>query len=141
MKRISAVFLLLILLAAFVPCSLMSQNQKSGSSGQQYPSSFMISKADLQGLKGLKLHSVIDNKNNRYLDGSIVVASTRNGDMQFIKIKMAFFLKAFLNIQVNGKDSTQVFITSDDKSVFYKGHPEKENWVMIKCSEDEIVSE
>jgi hypothetical protein len=141
MKRISAGFLFLFLMAVLSPANLYSQNKSTTSGEQQYPASFLISKAELQGLQALKVHTVIDNKGNRFLDGSIVVANTRNGDMQYIKIKSAFFRKGYLNIQVNGKDSTQVFVTSDDKSVFYKGRVEKENWVLIKCSEDEIVSE
>ena len=141
MKQISAGFLFSILLSVLTPVSLFSQSKKSGSTEQAAPSSFLISKAELQELISLKVHSVIDNKNNRYLDGSIVVNNTSNGDMQFVKIRLAYFRKGFLNIQVNGKDSTQVFITSDDKSVFYKGRVEKENWVLIKCTEDEIVSE
>ncbi len=140
MKKITTGFLFLILLAVLSPAGLYSQKSNS-TTEQQYPGSFLISKADLQKLQALKVHSVIDNKANKFLDGSIVVASTRNGDMQYIKIKSAYFRKGYINIQVNGKDSTQVFVTSDDKSVFYKGRVEKENWVMIKCDEDEIVSE
>jgi hypothetical protein len=141
MKRIYTGLLFLFLLAAFSPFSAFSQNSKTQRTGQDYPSSFLISKTEMQEIIAMKVHSVIDKKKNRYLDGSIVMNNTRNGDMQFVKVRLAFFRKAFLNVQVNGKDSTQVFITSDDKSVFYKGSLEKENWVMLKCEEDEIVSE
>jgi hypothetical protein len=141
MKKFTLGIFLCSLFAILLPGTGNAQTDRNKVTEQKYPSSFLISKTDLQQLLSLKPHSVIDKKANKYLDGGIVMTSTKNGDMQLVRIKLAFFLKAFLNIQVNGTDSTQVFIVSDDKSVFYKGHPEKENWVMIKCEEDEIVSE
>ena len=141
MKKLTLGLLLCLLAALFFPHTAAAQNNKSKTTEQKYPASFLISKADLQELLALRQHSVVDKKSNKFLDGSIVMTSTKNGNMQYVRVKLAYFLKAFLNIQVNGADSTQVFIVSDDKSVFYKGRMEKENWVMIKCEEDEIVSE
>jgi hypothetical protein len=117
-----------------------SEKNRSGNTDKN-PASFLISKSDLNALLGLKVHEVIKNKNNRFLDGGIIMANTKNGDMQFVKVRLSYFRKAFLNIQVNGTDSTQVFILSEDKSVSYKGSIETENIVMLKCDEDEIISE
>lgn len=67
--------------------------------------------------------------------------NTLNGDIRFLRIKLDYFKNAFLMIQVNGEYSTQVFILSEDKSVFYKGTIGEKAVVMTKCSEDDIVSE
>ncbi len=132
---------LLLAVIMFLTLPMVFGQDKSNKGANEYPSSFLISLVDVKDLLGRKVYEVIKNKNNKYLDGGIIMANTKNGDMQYLKLKLAYFRKAFLNIQVNGTNSTQVFITSDDKSIFYKGTLEKENAVMIKCSEDEIISE
>ena len=92
-------------------------------------------------LFNLKIKEVLSLKENQYLDKAQVMMNTKNGDMTFLKLKLSYFPKSNLMIQVNGSYTTQIFIMSDDKSVFYKGKIEKENIVLKKCAESEIVSE
>jgi hypothetical protein len=135
----------LVLMLFFASPVAYSQNKNSEKNQvettDKNPASFLISKTDLNALLGMKVNEVIRNKNNRFLDGGIIMANTKNGDMQFVKVRLSYFRKAFLNIQVNGADSTQVFVLSEDQSVSYKGSIESENIVMLKCDEDEIISE
>ncbi len=123
--------------------NLAAQNsKKSGSMApQKYPVSFTISKTDFDNLFSKKPKEVLSSKNNKYLDKSSVLMNTLNGDTKFMKIKLNYFPNAFLMVQVNGEYSTQIFILSDDKSVFYKGRQEKGSVIMTKCNEDDIVSE
>ena len=70
------------------------------------------------------------------------MVSTQNGDMKFLKLKLSYFKNAYLLIQVSGKDSKQIFLMTDDKSVFYTGRLDQKNNVLMKqCDEDDIVSE
>lgn len=108
---------------------------------KKYPESFVISKPVFDELFNLKIKEVLSLKENQYLDKAQVMMNTKNGDMTFLKLKLSYFPKSNLMIQVNGSYTTQIFIMSDDKSVFYKGKIEKENIVLKKCAESEIVSE
>jgi len=109
---------------------------------QKHPVSFTISKTTFDRLFSFKEDALIDEKTNKYLDQSLLVLNTLNGDMKFLKLKLKYFDNAFLVIQVNGAFTTQIFIMSDDKSVFYKGSfGNNNNIVMTKCYEDDIVSE
>ncbi len=76
-----------------------------------------------------------------YLHKSTLLLNTKTGDMQLIKVKLAYFAKAYLMIQFSGTNSTQIFIVSDNKSVFYKGKQDKDVIIMTKCKEDDIVTE
>ena len=140
MKSIST---FLILIFAQGLNSLFAQKSKTPSpkNTTKYPASFTISKGDFDALFQIKAKQQIVSKENKYLDKSVMFVNTKNGDTKFMKIKLTYFPKAYLMIQVNGGFSTQVFILSDDKSVFYKGQLEKNNYLLNKCSEDEIVSE
>ena len=67
--------------------------------------------------------------------------NTKNGDMQLLRIRLNYFPKALLMVQVNGEYSTQVYITSSSKTLSYKGKIEKDRVLLTKCNRDEIVSE
>jgi len=120
---------------------LRAQSTKAKTTSTAYPAAFTISKAEYDQLFAAKVNTLISDKKNKYLDKAMLQMSTASGDMRFLKLKLSYFKNAFLLVQVNGSYSTQVFILSDDKSVFYKGNFEKGNVVMSKCSEDDIVSE
>lgn len=105
------------------------------------PTSFTISKSDFDLLFSKKAKDVLEYKNNKFLDKSAVEMNTLNGDMKFLKLKLSYFPNAFLMAQINGEYSTQIFILSDDKSVFYKGRIDRGIVTMTKCNEDDIVSE
>lgn len=107
----------------------------------EYPKSFSILKNEFNSLFTYKANEVIVEKQNKYLNNSILLMNTKNGDMKFLKIKLNYFKNSFLLVQVNGEFSTQIFVMSDDKSVFYKGKIESEKILLTKCTEDEIVSE
>lgn len=120
-----------------------AQTKKASKAAQakHYPATFTINTTDFEKLFSYKINEVVASKTNAFIDKAVLLMSTKNGDMKFLKLKLAYFKNAFLLVQVNGSYSTQVFVMSDDKSVFYKGHFEKNNVMMLKCSEDEIVSE
>jgi hypothetical protein len=111
------------------------------SNSNQFPKSFIITKANFDQLFLLKKGDQVVNTTNKYLQGSSLLMNTKNGDMKFLNLKLNYFKNANLMIQVNGTASTQAFIQSADKSVFYKGRFENENLVMEKCQENEILSE
>lgn len=136
--------LLTILLFTSFTIQAVAQKQKKTISKQtasKQPANFIISKSEFDQLFTKKTNDVLVTKNNKYLDKSTVLMNTVNGDTKFLKIKLNYFPKSFLMVQVNGAYSTQVFILSDDKSVFYKGRLDKGMVTMTKCNEDDIVSE
>lgn len=133
---------LLLLISFCIP--LDAQKKKTQTAKQasvKNPTTFVISKTDFDQLFAHKGNELIASKTNKYLDKSTVQMNTVNGDTKFMKIKLAYFPKSYLMIQVNGDYSTQVFVLSDDKSVFYKGKMDKGTVTMTKCNEDDIVSE
>ncbi|WP_317899916.1 hypothetical protein [Aurantibacillus circumpalustris] len=105
------------------------------------PATFTISKTDYNNLFSKQSNETITGVQNKYLTNSTVLMNSLNGDMKFMKIKLDYFKNSFLMIQVNGGYSTQIFILSDDKSVFYKGSIDNGVVTMTKCNEDDIVSE
>ena len=108
--------------------------------GEKQPATFTISKTDFEFLLKQEEGSSLSVK-NPYLRNGKVIMKSRNGDITFIRVQLDYFPAAELLVQVNGEYSTQVFIMTRDKSLFYKGTVEKERVLMTKCSEDEIVSE
>lgn len=108
---------------------------------KSYPEKFTIKEHELKALFSYRPGEKVSKRTNKFLAKGIVLANTRNGDVRFLRLKLVSFQNAYLNVQINGTFSTQVFIVSDDKSVFYKGKMEKSNWIMTKCDEDEIISE
>lgn len=142
--KLNSFKLLAVLLFMSFTFQVLAQKQKKASVKQtvaKHPASFIISRADFDQLFTKKNNDVVLTKTNKYLDKSTVLMNTLNGDTKFLKIKLHYFTKAYLMVQVNGEYSTQVFILSDDKSVFYKGRVDKGSVTMTKCNEDDIVSE
>lgn len=142
--KLNSFKLLAVLLLTSFTIPVAAQTQKKASSKQtvtKQPASFIISKTEFDQLFTKKSNAILTTKSNKYLDKSTVLMNTLNGDTKFLKIKLHYFAKAYLIVQVNGEYSTQVFILSDDKSVFYKGRLDKGILTMTKCNEDDIVSE
>lgn len=108
---------------------------------RSFPETFVIKQKEIDKLFLHKPGTRLSARGNKYLSKGIILVNTKNGDIKYLKLQLNSFKNAFLNVQVNGTFSTQVFIASDDKSVFYKGRVEKGQWLMKKCDEDEIVSE
>lgn len=135
----------LLAVVLFFSCNyeLAAQTKSSLAKKQvnKYPVTFSILKKDFDNLFNQKLNTVIKLSENKYLNNSTMQMNSLNGDIRFLRIKLNYFPRAFMLVQVNGVYSTQVFIMSEDKSVFYKGTIEKNQVLMSKCAEDEIVSE
>lgn len=106
-----------------------------------YPETFTIAKADFDSFFNYRVNGVIKTPSNQYTDKAVLLLNSKNGDMQLLRLKLSYFPKSYLMIQVNGVHSTQVFLMSDDKSAFYKGKVNKEKVTLTKCKEEEIVSE
>ena len=124
--------------------SLVAQNKKTKSAKRPadiYPASFVITKEELGKLLSLKNNESLVYPANKYIDKSLILMSTKNGDMKFLKAKLNFFANSSLLVQVNGEYTTQIFIMSKDKSVFYKAKADRDKFILNKCTEDEIVSE
>lgn len=133
---------MLLLAALILGFGSQAQNkQKQKTKTNIYPQSFSIGVDELDRLMNTDARNVLSFPKNTYINQSTVELNTKNGDMHFIKLKLAYFAKSYLLIQENGVYSTVVFIMSDDKSVFYKGKRSKDGLNMTKCAEDDIVSE
>jgi len=129
------------LIVSSISVTAQTKKNKPAGNNKNYPAAFTIQKSEFEKLFSYKTNEPVADKANKYLDNSVLLMNTKNGDMKFLKLKLGYFKNAFLLVQVNGTFSTQVFVMSSDKSVFYKGQFEKGNVVMSKCSEDDIVSE
>jgi hypothetical protein len=138
-------FIKLLFAFFFVTAVLNSHAQTSRAKQvkniKNHPTTFLITKAEFDDLFAGKINEPVRSSSNKYLNKSVLLMNTLNGDMKFLKLKLDYFKNAFLMVQVNGEYSTQIFILSEDKSVFYKGRIEKDNVLMTKCNEDDIVSE
>lgn len=137
LRGLSALFLLFLSVAT----SAQPKNNSLTSASGNYPESFSIQKPELDALLASAPEAVVNIQSNKYLHQALVVMNTKNGDMTFLKLQLSYFKNALLTVQVNGSFSTQVFILSSDKSIFYKGRFEKDLLIMTKCNEDDIVSE
>lgn len=139
-------FLKLIVFTLLLSSGIESQAQSNKNISRKiiktdYPETFTINKSDFDELFTKKANTNLDLGSNKYLDKSTIEMNTLNGDIKFLRIKLNYFTNAYLLVQINGVYSTQVFVMSKDKSVFYKGKIEKDLVIMTKCGEDEIVSE
>ena len=139
MKQLYALMLLFIFM--FSGLNAQSKKVNSKKTTTKYPESFTISKADYDRLFTLKENESIKTAGNKYLDKAVLELHSNNGDMQLLRIRMNYFPKSNLMIQVNGEHSTVVFLLSDDKTISYKGKLIKEVLTLVKCSREEIVSE
>jgi hypothetical protein len=132
---------LLTLLSLFFFLGIRAQADKNSPKTNTPPENFIISSAELKTILNLEVNSVLNDPSNKYINKAALLVSTKNGDMQFARLKLSYFPKAFLMVQVNGVYSTQVFILSDDASVSYKGKETKDGILLTHCKQDEIVSE
>lgn len=107
----------------------------------KYPASFVITKVELDQVLSAATNKPLRLRSNKHLDKLQVLNSTSNGDMRFVRARLSYFRNGYLSVQVNGTASTLVFISSDDKSFFYKGLLSNGRILMTRCEEDEIVSE
>ena len=128
-------------LAIFVLIAAVAYPQSSRKSPKRHPDTFTVSRADFDRLYTAKAGQVIPAASSRQLHNGKVLINTRNGDMQFIRMKLSAIPKAYLVVQVNGSFSTQTFILTDDHSISYKGAIAGKQVTFTKCDEDEIVSE
>src|SRR4051812_41370559 len=97
------VFALLVFLA------LPSAAQKS----KHAPEKFSISQQDLAVLLSAPMEKTISTPANPYLNKALPIKKVKNGDMQFLRFKLAYFSNAYLNVLVNGIYTTQVFVLSE----------------------------
>ncbi|MDI1355379.1 MAG: hypothetical protein PSX36_10695 [bacterium] len=135
-KQISFLFIILAGL------SLSGQSSKSAKNNvKKYPATFFISKVEIDKIATYKAGEVIALKKNKYLNKAELLLNTKNGDTKYMRLKLRYFANSYLTIQVNGEYSTQIFVLSDDKSIFYKNKVEGEGFIMSKCAEEEIISE
>ena len=134
--KFSALKIILLVTLFLVGGFVSAQKNK-----QSYPEKFTIKPKEIDKLFSYRPGTKVSARGNKYLVKGTVLVNTSNGDIKYLRYQLNYFRNAFLNVQVNGGFSTQVFIVSDDKSVFYKGKLEKGDWLMKKCDEDEIVSE
>lgn len=118
-----------------------AQNLKSADTKKGIPETFVISKNDINNLLSHNAEDVITDSKNQYINNSQVQMVSASGDMKSMRVKMSYFSNANLFIQVNGSFSTQVFVMSEDKSFFYTGVEKDDNYVMTKCTEEDIISE
>lgn len=141
MKFLKLIAITLLLSSSLESLAQSNKNASSKFTKANHPESFTINKSDFDELFTKKANTNLDLSSNKYLDKSTIEMNTLNGDIKFLRIKLNYFSNAYLLVQVNGSYSTQVFVMSKDKSIFYKGKIEKDLVVMTKCAEDEIVSE
>jgi hypothetical protein len=122
--------------------SLSSQTAKGNKTrAAGNPESFSVSRAEFDKLYDAGAGAVFSSASSRQLNKAKVLINSRNGDMQFVRLKLSGIPKAYLAVQVNGSYSTQVFILLDDHSISYKGKIGDSLVTFTKCDEDEIVSE
>jgi hypothetical protein len=117
--------------------ALPSLAQKAGKA----PQNIIISDKELSVLLSARPEAAVSFPDNSYLDKAVCVKIVRNGDMQFVRLKLSSFRKAYLNVQVNGVYTTQAFILSEEGSASYKGEVKDGQLRMEKCSKEDIVVE
>ena len=126
-------------------CSALSaqnaNNTMKFAESRNYPASFSIQKNEFDDLFLYNPNDEIASRANNYLDRAMLLTNARKGDKVILKIKLDYFKNALFLVEVNGLYYTQVFITSEDKHIFYKGRFEKNELIMDKCSESDIAFE
>lgn len=139
--RLLSLLCLFCLMQAQPMLAQKSTKKTQTKSVKVYPESFSMSLSLYDKLFSLPVKSVISAPDNKYLDKAVLMLSSKNGDMQLLNLKLAYFATANLMIQVSGTQSTQIFILSDNNAVFYKGVKTKDGIRFSKCSKDDIVNE
>lgn len=127
----------------FISTAINAQNKKAASkkSSPRYPESFTISSQVYDVIMNTKVNELITSTENKYINKAKVVMHSNNGDMQFVSLRLSYFAKSNLLIQVNGEHSTKIFLMSDDKTLSYNAKLGDGVITFTKCSRDEIVSE
>lgn len=138
---LKCLIIIFVLLFSFQYKAQINKTNTTKNNAKKNPETFLILKTDFDKLFTFKSNQVINLTSNMYLDKSVSLLNTKNGDMILLKIKLNYFKKAYLMVQINGSYSTQIFIISSDKSIFYKGKFSNTGLLMTKCLEEEIVSE
>lgn len=118
----------------------LKKNQKEIQAINSNPEKFVIEEKEFERLLSSSKNSTFKTK-NVYLNNSIISLNTKVGDNTQLKVKLSYFKNAHLIIQINGKDSRQIFIVSDDNSVFYNGVFQGDKIVMKKCQKDDLFVE
>ena len=113
---------------------------KTAQTKNNYPDNFEIDQRDFEKLLSTKQKSVFKTR-NAFLSNSIVTLNSKVNENLQLKVKFNYFKNAHLIIQINGKDSKQIFIISDDNSVFYTGVFVGDKIVMKKCQKDDLFVE
>jgi hypothetical protein len=125
---------LLILFAASVT-PLCAQTKRKNAAAE-----FTLPRAEFDKLYAMETGQAIVSPATRLHKGKIML-NTKNGDMQFVRVKLASIPHAYLVVQVNGVYTTQTFVLSDNHSISYKGSIGEREVRYTRCDEDEIVSE
>src|SRR5689334_23282059 len=99
-------FLKKLVLALVVFVALPAAAQKSSKA----PEKFTISQQELSALLSAGTEKQLSFPANPYLDKALPIKNVRTGDMQFVRVKLSHFKNAYLNVQVNGIYTTQVFL-------------------------------
>lgn len=132
---------LLLTLVGFVLLACLGFQLQAQTAKKNYPESFSLSDQQIKKVLDCPAGKRLPGLNNKYLAKGSVITNVQNGDTRYARVQLPYFGGAFLNIQVNGVYSTQVFILSSDKTLSYRTTRENGSFTFIKCNEDEIVSE
>lgn len=118
----------------------LKKNQKEIQAINSNPEKFVIEEKEFERLLSSSKNSTFKTK-NVYLNNSFISLNTKIGDNTQLKVKLSYFKKAYLIIQINGNDSRQIFIVSDDNSVFYSGEFKENKIIMTQCKKDDLFVE
>lgn len=118
----------------------LKRNQKEIQVINNNPEKFEIEEKEFERLLSSSKNSTFKTK-NVYLNNSFISLNTKIGDNTQLKVKLSYFKKAYLIIQINGNDSRQIFIVSDDNSVFYSGEFKENKIIMTQCKKDDLFVE
>lgn len=135
--RLSVLMLLMVLFTG----TSFSQNRTAKKKTSPYPESFTISKLEYDGFFKLETNTAVNAPANKYIHKAVLELNTLNGDMRLLRLRLGYFPKGILLVQVNGTYSTQVFITTNDKKLSYKGKISPDGVTFTKCNRDDIYTE
>lgn len=133
--------LLHVMALVLVFASVQSVSAQTKKTQSKNPSSFIIDKLSLDQLFTSKVNDVVKDKNNKYMNGAKVLINSSYKENKQLKLKLSYFKNAELLVQINGKDSKIIYISSNDNSVFYNGKETEKGFTMTLCQKDDVVSE
>ncbi len=138
MKKKKLIIIQLILTILFIiPTKLIAQEN----SNVRMKDSISISKFDFEKMFKCKIGDIFLSETTELINESVVLINNEIGENKQLKLKLKNNSNVFLIIQVNGKDSIQLFVISDNKLIFYKNNHFKNSLTLVKCEEDDIISE